>query len=142
MSFTDILSTPMNAVEKPKPRPVGTYIGMVTAPPQITKIGKNETDAAIFKVKLLRPGPDVDTDALQEAGGIGDRELRVTQFLTKDSLYRVKDFLSALGVDVEAMTLGEALGSSANRQAMFKIKHRPSPDGTELYEEFESAAAL
>jgi hypothetical protein len=141
-NFESILSKPMSAVERPKPRPVGTYIGMVTAPPKIEKIGKNQTLAAIFEVKLLSPGPDIDASALQEAGGMGTRALRVTQFLTEDALYRTKEFLNALGVDVDSMSVGEALSQAASRQALFKIKHRPSQDGTELYEEFDGAAAL
>lgn len=142
-TFEDILNTPVSAVEKPKPRPVGTYVGVVVKAPEITKVGKNETLAAKFEVKLTAPGPDVDTDALREMGGIGDRPLRFNQFLTKDALWRLKEFLSALGLDTEGTaSIGELLPQTVGRQAYYKIKHRPSQDGSELYEEMESVAAL
>lgn len=142
-TFEDILNTPVNAVEKPKPRPAGTYYGIVAKSPEIKKIGKNETLAAVFEIKLVRPGDDVDQDSLQEAGGIGERPLRVTQFLTKDALWRLVDFFKALGMDTESGdSISELLPQTMGRQALFKIRHRPSQDGTELYEEFDSAAAL
>ena len=142
-TFEDVLNTPMNAVEKPKPRPVGTYLGVVQGQPKIEKIGQKETLAAIFEVKLLSPGPDVDTESLAEAGGIGERNLRVTQFLTKDALWRTKEFLTALGIDVDTPApVGQLIAQATNCRAYFKIRHRPSQDGKELYEEFVSAAAL
>lgn len=141
-NFTDILNTPVNEIEKPKPRPAGTYIGVVTKNPEITKVGQKETMAAIFYVKFIAPGPDIDASSLAEAGGLGDRELRITQFLTKEALWRLKEFFVALGLDADSGTVGELLPQTVGRQAHFKIKHRPSQDGTQLYEEFDSAAAL
>jgi len=142
-NFTDILNTPMGNIEKPKPRPVGTYIGVVTKAPEIKKIGQKETLAAIFDVKVISPGPDIDASELAAAGGIGERHLRVTQFLTEDALWRLKNFLLALGIEDDARsTIGQLLSQVPGRQAMFKIKHRPSQDGSELYEEVDSVAAL
>ncbi len=140
-NFADILSTPMSAVEKPKPRPVGSYIGVVVGQPKIEKIGQKETLAAIFTIKLLAPGPDIDTTQLAEAGGIGERTVRLTQFLTQDALWRTKAFLTALGLE-DTGTVGELLMQTTGRQALFKIRHRPSQDGAELYEEVDSVAAL
>jgi len=141
-SFADILNTPMNEVEKPKPRPVGSYIGVIQGAHKIEKIGKNETQAAIFTVKLIAPGPDVDPGELAAAGGIGERTVRVTQFLTKDALWRLKEFLLALGIEEGRGSMAEAMAQTPNRQALFKIKHRPSPDGMTLFEEVDSVAAL
>jgi len=140
-SFQDILSTPMSAVERPKPRPVGSYVGVVVGQPEIKKIGQKETLAAIFTIKLLAPGPDIDASQLADAGGIGERTVRLTQFLTQDALWRTKQFLEALGLE-DTGTVGELLMQTTGRQALFKIKHRPSADGTDLYEEVDSVAAL
>lgn len=142
-TFEDILNTPVSSVEKPKPRPVGTYVGIIAKPPTIEKVGKNETLAAKFEAKLVSPGPDVDADALRESGGIGERPVRFNMFLTKDALWRLKEFLGALGLDTEGSeSIGQLLPQTVGRQAYFKIKHRPSQDGTELYEELDSTAAL
>lgn len=140
-NFQDVLNTPMSSVEKPKPRPVGTYHGIVVGQPDIKKIGQKETLAAIFEVKLLSPGPDVDAEALAEAGGIGERTVRVTQFLTKDALWRLKEFLLALGIEESNEPIGALLAQTPNRRALFKIKHRPSQDGSSLYEEVDSVLA-
>jgi hypothetical protein len=141
-NFTDILNTPMSDIAKPKPRPVGTYVGVVTKAPEIKKIGQKETLAAIFDVKVISPGPDIDASELAAAGGIGERHLRVTQFLTEDALWRLKNFLLALGLEDDGSSIGKLLAETPGRQALFKIKHRPSQDGSELYEEVDSVAAL
>ena len=141
-SFESILNTPMSDIAKPKPRPVGTYIGVVTKAPEIKKIGPKETLAAIFDVKVISPGPDIDASELAAAGGIGERHLRVTQFLTEDALWRLKNFLLALGLEDDGSSIGKLLAETPGRQALFKIKHRPSQDGSELYEEVDSVAAL
>jgi len=141
-NFADILNTRVEDIEKPKPRPVGTYIGVVTSQPELKEIGQKNTLAAIFEVKLIAPGADIDMQALNEAGGIGDRPLRVTQFLTKDALWRLKEYFKALGLDAESGSVGELLPQTVGRQAVYKIKHRPSQDGTVLYEEVDSYAAL
>lgn len=141
-NFEDILNTPMSDVEKPKPRPVGTYVGVVTKAPEIKKIGQKETLAAIFEIKLLQPGADVAIDQLQEAGGIGERTVRLTQFLTADALWRLKSFLEALGIQDDGRPIGAYLPETVGRQALYKIKHRPSPDGATLFEEIDSVAAL
>ena len=141
-SFQDILNTKTDDIERPKPLPVGTYLGIVSGPPEIAPIGQKNTLAAKYSIKLLAPQDDVDRDALSEMGGIGDRTVGLTLFLTQDAAWRAKEFLENCGIDTAGKTLGESLTEAPGRQVYVKLKHRPSPDGTQLYSEIQSTAKV
>jgi hypothetical protein len=139
-NFTSILSKPMSEIEKPKPLPIGSYLCIVDGVPELTQIGQKQTDAAVFKLKVLQPLEDVDTEQLAEAGGVSNKTLRLTLFLTEDSLHRAKKLLNEhMGIE-EDKTLQEALMEAQGRQVVANVSHRPSQDGTELYAEVKSTA--
>jgi len=135
-SFMDALNRKADDIEKPKPLPVGTYIGTVAGPAEIKEIGQNNTPAAIFQFNILSADADVDTEALTHAGGCQGKRLRQTFFLTEDALYRLKDFLVEIcGIEASGRTVGEMLPDAVNRMVKMTVKHRPSPDGTQIYAE-------
>lgn len=143
-NFADVLNKPAAEVEKPKPYPVGTYHCLVDGPAAIEKVGKKQTDAAIFKYKILAPGPDVDPSALAEIpGGMAGKQLRHTMWLTEDSLYRLTQLLEDhMGIDKAGKTVGEMLAEAPGRQLMVTVGHRPSEDGQTLYSEVKSTARV
>ncbi len=141
-NFSDILNTKTDDIERPKPLPVGTYLGIVSGAPEIAPIGQKATLAAKYQIKLLAPQEDVDRDALSEMGGIGERSVSLTLFLTADAAWRAKEFLENCGIDTSGKTLGETLTEAPGRQIYVKLKHRPSPDGTQLYTEIQSTAKV
>lgn len=144
-TFQDILNTRVDDVEKPKPLPVGTYLCMINGAPTIGPIGEKQTLAAKFQLKPLQAQGDIDQQALSEAVGtksLGDRVINHTLFLTGDALWRTKEFLQHAGVHTEGRTIGESLSDVVNRQLMVKIKHRPAPDGSQIFAEVGSTAAV
>jgi len=141
-NFADILNKQNDDIERPKPLPVGTYLGIVSGPPEIGPIGQKQTLAAKYSIKLLAPQADVDQSALMEMGGIGERSVTHTLFLTADAAWRAKEFLEHCGVETSGKTLGESLAEAPGRQVMVKLKHRPSPDGTQLYTEIAATAQV
>jgi hypothetical protein len=141
--FSSILSKSASAIEEPKPLPVGTYICVVNAAPELTKIGQKETPAAVFQLRPIRPMDDVDSSALAEAGNWQERNIRHTLYLTEEALYRLKEFLGHLGLDVEGdASLGELISGSPGRQVAVSISHRPAPDGSRLYVDVKKTAAV
>lgn len=138
-SFADILNKKVDEVERPKPLPAGTYLGIVEGLPDIGTIGQNNTPKADIKIKLLQAEDDVDQDALKE---LGDRfpgiSLRHRLFLTEDSAWRVKQFLEDhLGLDGTGKTLGELFNEAAGNQVKVVVKHRPSQDGQTIFAEID-----
>ena len=137
-SFSDALNRKADEIEKPKPLPVGTYVCTIPGPPEMKELGQQQTPAAIYQVRVVSPGPDVDSEALMAMGGVQNKTLRLTFFLTEDALYRFRDFLvETLGIESNGRALGEMMPDSVNRMFNATIKHRPSPDGTQLYAEID-----
>lgn len=141
MGFSEILNKRSEEIERPKPLPVGTYLMMIPAPAEIKQIGKNNTDAAEFQCRVVQAMDDVDASALEAAGGIQNKTMRLTFWLTEEAAFRLKEFLiNALEVDENGRTLGEMMPDAVNRMFKAQIKHRPSPDGTQIYAEIGQTA--
>jgi len=137
-NFADILSKKVDQIEKPKPLPVGTYLCLIDGAGEYVKLGANQTDAIKIKVKVLQAGEDVDDEALIEAGGVSEKTLFVTLFLTEDAAWRSKKFLvETLGIDGDGKSLGELFTEIPGKTFRGVIGHRPSKDGTEIYAEIK-----
>jgi hypothetical protein len=140
-NFADALNRKADEIERPKPLPVGTYLVTIPAQPEMKKIGQKETPAAEYTVRVVSAGPDVDQEALNAAGGCQGKTLRLTYYLTDESVYRFRDFLTdTLDIDPAGRTLGEMIPDSVNRMFNATIKHKPSQDGTQIYTEISSTA--
>lgn len=139
-NFNEVLSKPAAQVEKPKPLPVGHYICIIDGPfkPGETKDGKG---LAEFRLKPLQPDADVDMSELAHSGGLGTRTLRHTLWLEEESQFRIKEFGTICGLDVDNMTLGQILTEVTGRQIKAKVKHVPSQDGSQIYANVESVHA-
>ena len=141
--FASILSKPASAVERPKPMPVGTYLGLVQGPPEFTTIGKENTPIANFTLRYLRANDDVDSTQLADVGGLENKTIKHRYFLTEAAMYRLKEFLvDHLGIEEGNQTIGQLCSQAAGRQVYFTIGHRPSQDGTQIYSEIKSTAKV
>lgn len=137
-NFTEILSRKAEEVEKPKPLPVGQYLWSIPNLFEQEEIGENKTPALIWKVKCVAPQSDVDMAALAESGNAKDREQRVTFFLTEDALWRLRDFLTKLGVTESGRSLAEMAADATNRMFYATVKHRWNKDKTQLFGEVDT----
>lgn len=140
-NFSSVLDQKVEDIEKPKPLPVGTYIGVINAAPEIGPVGKNNTLAAKFKIKILMADSDVDQDLLSAMGGIKEREIQHTLWLTEDAAWRAKEFVEQCGVSGASKTLRESLTECMGCQIKLNLNHRPSEDGKELYLNIKSTAS-
>lgn len=150
-NFTDILNKPSSSIEPPKPIPPGTYLGLIDGQPEFAKIGKNQTDCVNFKVKLAQAQEDVDQVALAEAltradgvsKNLSDIRLNIRQFLTEDSVWRLKQFLTDhLGIDDTGKTLGQTIPEAMGKQVLLTVRHRASEDGTQVFTEVSGTAKV
>lgn len=131
-NFTSILDKPAEALEAPKPIPVGTYLALISGPETYSKVGANQTDLVSWPVKLMAPQEDVDMAALNESlsskdgtmKAIGDVKLKFDQFLTEASAFMVRDFLkNTLGIDESGKTLRQMISEALGKQMLVTIKH-------------------
>jgi len=126
-SFQDILNTPMEDIKPPKPLPPGEYLSLIDGQPEITQRGKNQNHCVVFPIKLVQPLDQTPAfqqqlvDAL-EGKALTEVKLSNTMWLTPDSAYRLKNFLSDhLGID--ARTPSEAISQAAGKQLIVTIGH-------------------
>lgn len=133
-NFGALLDQAPSETERPKPLPQGTYVTMIQGLPRQDKSTKKGTEYVEFTHKLLSAGEDVDAEELAAMGGIGDKTMRNTYYITENSLWRLKDFLSHCGIDVDAVgSYREAIDETPGKQVSIYIKHVPSEDGTAIY---------
>jgi hypothetical protein len=147
-SFEDILSQPVDKIETPKPLPVGTYQWLIAGQPRQDKSQQKQTPFVEWQCKCQGAQDDVDQDALNESLGgksLSDITRRLTFYITEDSVYRLQEFLfkhlqvAEVGSGV---SLREAIAMAAGHSFLGTIRHQPSPDGTRVYDNISTTAAI
>ncbi len=128
--FESILDMPSSEVERPKPLPVGSYVGVVQGQPRMDKSSKKGTEFVEFTIKLLQALDDVNSDKLEEMGGIGDKSVKATYYLTENSVWRLKDFLDHCEAGDNDMTLGQRVSETPGKSITVKIRHELTQDGS------------
>lgn len=145
-NFGSVLDRESSSVERPKPMPVGTYLCVVKGQPKFDVSSKKKTEFAEFSLYVLQAAEDVDQEALAEALNgkpLAEKTIRATYYLTEDAIYRLKEFLDHLGIEeTPGMTLRQRISGAPGRQVLAAIRHRPSDDGTAVYAELASTAAV
>jgi len=136
-NFASILDKPASEVEKPKPLAAGTYLAVVKGMPEQGASAQKKTPYVEFTLGFLSAEDDVDPDELKEALGetkLGDKTIKNTFYLTENSLWRLKDWLEALGMDVAGdESLGQLIEATPGSQIMITLGHEASNDGKSVF---------
>lgn len=142
-TFSALLNKAGSEVERPKPMPIGTYTCVVKGLPKMDKSSKKQTEYVEFTLQPVAAGPDVDTDALEAMGGLAEKTLRATYYITENSLWRLKEFLGHCGLDVEGGTsLRSLIEQTPNCSVNVSIKHDMGNDGKTPYAVIANTAAV
>ena len=141
--FQSILDMPLGEVEAPKPLPRGTYLTVVAGPPVFVKVGKDQTDALDFTLKVLQASEDVSPDDLAAfSEPVMGKSIRARFFLTKDAAKRLDDFLHLhLGLEGK-MSLREAVAQAPGRQCYGLVEWTPSADGQRMFANLKSTSKV
>lgn len=113
VDFAAALDTVLDEVSKPKPMPEGLY-DITVISKLMDKTTKKGTEYLEVTCSIDAARDDVDPAALEKVGKWQGRQMRATFYLTPDAMFRVKDFLKALGVSTSGRTLGEAIEEIEN----------------------------
>lgn len=145
-NFASILDKPSADAERPKPLPQGSYICVVQGLPRFDKSSKKQTDFAEFKLQPLQAQDDVDADDLEAMGGLVNKTIKATFYLTEASEYRLKEFLTDCGIpeeeDGEKLTHRQRIEMSPGTQVGAFIKHTASEDGSAVYANFDRSFVI
>lgn len=145
MRFSDALDRKAESIERPPVLPLGHYVFVVKAIPEMEDFESAKTgdtfDRVTFMLSSLSAGDDVDEEELAAYGNPSGQTLRkaflfnTTEGKGSDferSLYNMKMFLvEHLGLD-ESMTIQEQLASCVGAQCMGEVTHRADPNNSEI----------
>lgn len=132
-TFASILDKPASEVERPKPLPVGTYVAVVQGPAEHGKSSKKQTPFVRFNLKILQAGEDVDAEELVAMGGIEDKVIKDTYYITEESLYRLKEFLTNCGIEDNGQSIRQMLDDAPGQQVTLSMKHEASENGESIF---------
>lgn len=100
MSFKDLLAKPAEAVEAPKPLPIGTYDFLIKSF-AYGESSQKKTPYVRFACIPMSAHADVDSELLTDYGPINKREFNLDFYLTEDAIFRLKEFCEALGLNTK-----------------------------------------
>lgn len=136
-NFASILDESPTEITRPKPLPIGTYLTRVIGAPRYDKSSKKQTPFVEFTLKFLSAEDDVDEDDLVEAlgdGDIGDRALPVTFYLTEDAVYRLDEFHTHCGIDLEEeQSRRQRNDEVVNAEVRVVVSHEASQDSSQVF---------
>lgn len=125
-NFASILDESPEEVKLPPPIPVGTYIGIVQGLPNYVT-AKTGNEGTEFTIRLIAAEDDVDQDALEEAGGLEGKTVKVTFWHTEDSIYRLDQFHKDCGIDLKISASRRARNEECTgHEVGLVISHQPS----------------
>jgi len=152
-AFTPILDRPVSATERPKPLPPGQYAFVVQSYRE-DKSTKKQTEFIEFTCKCLGPlnEASVDQEALDhwassksgEKKKLTDVTMKVTFYLTENSIYRLQDFLEHLGFEVSEgnASFKQMIAEAPGCQFVGTVTHESSKDGQMTYANVTSTAPM
>ena len=135
-TFESILDTPADAVERPKPIPIGTYDAIVQGLYEEGKSSQKQTPFVQFAFAITGAGEDVDEDELAEVGGLEGKVLKNNStkfYTTPDALWRLTEAMEAMGVDLEGKTIRQSLAETPNCAVKILVIHEASQDGEQKF---------
>ena len=142
-TFGSILDRPATEFDRPPPMPVGTYVCMVKGEPRRDKSTKKGTEYIEFNLQFLEAGEDVDANELKALGGIKEKQMKLTFYITDNSGYRCQEFLrDDLGIDIEGQSLWDAAQEAKGQSCLVTIRQKPRDDGKGMFSEIGGTAPV
>ena len=123
--FNALLDKQVDKAERPKPTPAGTYTFAVKKH-EFGESKQKKTPYVEFTVGLIAPGQDVDQAELSQVENWNQREMRLTFYLTEDSLFRLREFSEHCGLDISGKTFSQIIPDLTGCQFTGMVEHQVS----------------
>lgn len=126
MSYKDLLKARPADIIPPKPIPPGPFKVRI-ASHEFSTAGKKNTECVNFSLRLLEPGDEVDLDLLEAAkDDLAKAKPTHRIFITEDSLWVLKDFLTNVLKIPEADSLEEMMPQTTGKEFIAIFTQQPS----------------
>lgn len=141
VDLSELLNVNLDTVKRPPVLPPGTYHATIsdykvdrTKPPKLTPFVQ-------FVFRNLAAGDDIDPDQLKDAEGtpidLAKRTMATRGlsnfYLNPDSMFRIKEFLEALGIDTTGRPLAQALADAKGQSVLLTVTMEQSDDGQQFF---------
>lgn len=132
VDYKELLRRPADSLKKPPLKPSGTYLGVVKEY-RFDMSKEKKTPYVRFTFNNLSPGPDVEASQLVDPEDGSSIDLSRWSphkdfFLTDDSIYRLKDFLTSLGIPSQGRMLDEMLPESRGMAVAIQVTQETTKD--------------
>ena len=132
-NFSDLLDKPLDEVERPKPLPQGSYLCVVKGLPRQDKSRQKQTPFLEFLLQPVQALEDVDQDELEEMGGLENKTIKATYYITEDAMWRLKKFFEDCGIETAGKTSMQSAEETVNKSVIAVLRHEASQDGTAVF---------
>ncbi len=129
--LSHLLGKKQTEVEKPKPFPVGHFRFVINSF-GIVESSKKKTPGIEHIVRMVDPMDDVDEDELAQVKNPKERNIKLTFYLTEDSLWRYTEFLETLGIHDEDKTIEELIPETVGCTFIAPIRHETIEGSTDV----------
>lgn len=125
VNFKELLSTPVTSAERPKPRPAGQYMGVISAF-KFDESRQQKTPFVRLSLKSVQPGQGITADEatfkrLEEAGGCDKWSVSKDYYLTEDAKYRLRELMESCKLRVEGRSFMEVIPELVNQPVVFDV---------------------
>lgn len=158
VNFSSILNRQLDEVKRPPNVPVGTYRVKVTKVPEVAETADGNWQTISFRLALLEALENVDTEALEQFGGLGANPAANVRhqfmFNIKDDTaeatanndrtsFRLKTFLIDHLRLSEGGTLNEAMAAAPGNECLATVQWRTDKNDPEIqYAEVRKTAPI
>lgn len=119
-NFSELLKKPAGEAKKPPALPAADYPGIIKSF-ELGDNNKNKTPYVRFHLGLLGAAETVDA-AEFEGIDLSKRQLRRDFYLTEDSLWRLDEFLRAVGVESAGRNYEEVLPEVVGKNVVVEVQ--------------------
>ena len=155
----DVLNKRSSEIKEAPLKPVGQYLWLIVGPHVEGESSQKKTKWLGWNIKCMGGADDSTNAAIAEyeanCQSAGLQNYKVTDWswkpstmsgcrfwVTEDAVIQLKTFLiNALSIDEGTKTLREMLAEAPGKQFYQNVGHRPSQDGTRMFNELQGTAA-
>ena len=126
MSYKDLLKARPADIKAPEPIPPGPFKVKINSY-EFGTAGSKNTECVFFSLRLLEPGDEVDPDLLEAAkDDLAKAKPNYRVFITEDSLWVLKGFLTDVLKIPEADSLEEMMPQTTGKEFIAIFTQQPS----------------
>lgn len=139
-NFNNLLNKPLSDVKRPVAIPDGSYFAVIKNH-EFGESSQKKTPYVQFNCEVQNPHEDTDLEGMPE-GDILGKKLRLTYYITDESLYRLVDFLNSCGVATEGRGLGEVIPQVTGQTILLDVVRKPNQAGDGMFNEVRNGKGL